>query len=486
MSLAAGVLLASGGPAQLLPAREQMAFTLGFHIILVPFGVAFTTLMMVANYRGLRHNDPEAIKLAQRWSKVAAVLFAVGAVSGTVLSFELGLLWPGLMGRFGAAYGIPFAVEGIFFFLEAIYIAIYIYGWKRMRPWTHFWSGLPVVLAGVGGTCSVVAANGWMNLPGGITLRGGTVVDVRPLAVFFNRAFWYESLHMLLAAYLVAGFVTASVYAVGILRRGSDWYQRMGFLIPFTVAAALIPVQIFVGDVVAREAFHNEPAKFAAIEALPHTGTNVPEKLGGIVGSDGKVHGALPLPGFASLLAGFSTHTRIQGLDAIPAPVRPNPQIVNTVHLSFDVMVGSAFALLGLAAWFVLLWWRRRDRPFGPWFLRACALAGVVSVVCLESGWVVTEVGRQPWTVVGLLLTRDAVTTSGNVWYFFAGSLVILVSVGVAAGFVLRAMKRRWRAGDESGYDVPYGPSSGETLEAAVAPAPAPRGAPGPGRGGVV
>jgi len=196
-----------------------MAFTLGFHIILVPFGVAFTTLMMMANYRAIRHDDADALVLAQRWSKIAAVLFAVGAVSGTVLSFEMGLLWPGLMGRFGQAYGIPFVVEGIFFFLEAIYIAIYIYGWKRVRPWPHFWTGLPVVLSGIGGTASVVAANSWMNLPGGITLRGGNVVDVHPLEVFFNRAFWYETVHMLLAAYLVAGFVTASVYAAGMLKR---------------------------------------------------------------------------------------------------------------------------------------------------------------------------------------------------------------------------------------------------------------------------
>src|SRR3954468_14634791 len=181
---AAAVLAAV--PSQLLPAREQMAFTLGFHIILVPFGVAFTFLMLVANYRGLRHGDETALRLARRWSQVAAVLFAVGAVSGTVLSFELGLLWPGLMGRFGAAYGIPFAIEGLFFFLEAIFVAIYIYGWDRMRPWPHFWTGVPVVLSGVGGPLSVIAANAWMNQPAGFTLRDGVVVDVRPLEVIFN------------------------------------------------------------------------------------------------------------------------------------------------------------------------------------------------------------------------------------------------------------------------------------------------------------
>jgi cytochrome d ubiquinol oxidase subunit I len=465
------VILAIPGSSQILPAREQMAFTLGFHIILVPFGVAFTTLMMMANYRAIRHDDAEALLLAQRWSKVAAVLFAVGAVSGTVLTFEMGLLWPGLMGRFGAAYGIPFEVEGIFFFLEAIYIAIYIYGWKRLRPWPHFWTGLPVVLSGIGGTASVVAANSWMNLPGGITLRNGRVVDVRPLAVFFNRAFWYETLHMVLAAYLVAGFLTAGVYAAGMLkRRPWDGYQRLGFLIPFTVAAVVIPVQIFVGDTVARATYKNEPAKFASIEMLTRTGSDVPETLGGYLGSDGKVHAGIRLPGMASLLAGFSTRTIIRGLDAVPPPVRPQPDLATIVHLSFDVMVAISFALLALAAWFALGWWRRRGIPANPWFLRCSAAAGILSVVCLETGWVVTEVGRQPWTVVGLLLTRDAVTTSGNVWPFFAGTVLVLGSVGVAAIFVLGAMKRRWQAGLDRGFDVPYGP--GQPLEAAVEEAP--------------
>src|SRR3954466_240341 len=276
-----GVLVA--GPSQLLPAREQMAFTLGFHIILVPFGVAFTFLMLIANYRGIRRGDDAAMLLARRWSQVAGVLFAVGAVSGTVLSFELGLLWPGLMGRYGAAYGIPFAVEGLFFFLEAIFVAIYLYGWKRMAPWPHFWTGVPVVLAGIGGTSSVVAANAWMNQPAGFTLRDARVVAVDPWGVFFNDAFWYEALHMLLAAYLVAGFVVAGVYAVGLLRGRRDRYHRLGMTIPLTVAAIAPPIQIYVGDVVAREVFQNEPAKFAALELVTRTGTHVPLHVGGVL-----------------------------------------------------------------------------------------------------------------------------------------------------------------------------------------------------------
>src|SRR5258708_40351154 len=175
-------------------ARSQLAFTVATHIILVPLGVSWAFMALVANARAIRRNDTDALRLAQRWSKVMAVTFAVGAVTGTVLSFEFGLLWPRFMGRFGAAYGIPFVVEGIFFFLEAIFIAIYIYGWKRLRPWPHFWTGLPVVLSGIAGTLSVVAANGWMNLPGGFTMRNGRITDVRPFEVFFNRAFWYEAL----------------------------------------------------------------------------------------------------------------------------------------------------------------------------------------------------------------------------------------------------------------------------------------------------
>ncbi|WP_443071222.1 cytochrome ubiquinol oxidase subunit I [Streptomyces sp. NBC_01476] len=434
-----------------------MAFTLGFHIVLVPFGVALTTLMLIANYRGLRHGDRTALLLARRWSKVAAVLFAVGAVSGTVLTFELGILWPRLMGTYGPAFGFPFAIEGLFFFLEAIFVSIYIYGWDRLPPWAHFWSGVPVSLSGIGGAASVVAANSWMNQPGGITLRDGKVVAVRPAEVFFNGAFWYETAHMLLAAYIVAGFTVAGVYAAGLLRKRRDGYHRTGFLIGFSVAAVAIPVQIFVGDLIARRVFDKEPRKFAAIELLPRTDTHVQETLGGIL-LDGRVRYGLGIPDGASLLAGFRPSTRISGLNAIPAAERPDDAVVSVVHLAFDVMVGTAFLLLGLALWFAWLYWRRREVPANRWFLRCAAVSGVVSVVSLESGWVVTEVGRQPWTVVGLLLTRDAVTTQGNLWPFFSAALAIYAAVAVAALLVLRSMQRRWRESGDETVGVPYGP----------------------------
>jgi cytochrome d ubiquinol oxidase subunit I len=446
-------------PPQLLPAREQMAFTLGFHILLVPFGVAFTFLMLVANYRGIRRHDETALLLARRWSQVAAVLFAVGAVSGTVLSFELGLLWPRLMGAYGAAFGIPFAIEGLFFFLEAIFVAIYIYGWRRMRPWPHFWTGVPVVLSGIGGTSSVVAANAWMNQPVGFTMRDGQVVDVRPLEVIFNDAFGYEAVHMLLAAYMVAGFTIAGVYAVGMLRGRRDRYHRLGLLIPLTVAAIVTPVQIFVGDVAAREVFEKEPAKFAAIEALARTSTHVPEVLGGYY-SDGEVHFGIEIPWGASILSGYLPSTRIRGLNEVPQAVRPPDHLVTIVHLAFDVMVGIGTALLALSAWYALTWWRRRDLPRSPWFLRATAVSGLLAMVALEAGWVVTEVGRQPWTVVGYLLTRDAVTTSGNLWLLFGPTVVLYSAVGAGTLYVLRLLTRRWREEEDAGEDdVPYGPS---------------------------
>jgi cytochrome d ubiquinol oxidase subunit I len=454
--------LAAADPSQLLPARAQMAFTLGFHIILVPFGVAFTFLMLLAELRGIRRGDEASLLLARRWSQVAVVLFAVGAVSGTVLSFELGLLWPGLMGRFGAAFGIPFALEGLFFFLEAIFISIYLYGWQRLQPWPHFLTGIPVVLSGLGGTASVVAANAWMNQPAGFALADGHVAVVRPLQVFFNGAFWFEALHMLLAAYMVAGFVVAGVYAVGLLRDPRNHYQRLGLIIPLTVAGITAPLQVLVGDLATREVFAREPAKFAAIEALTRTGTHVPETLGGVL-LDGQVRGGLPIPSGASILTGFSPDTKIRGLDAVPAPVRLSESLVTVVHLSFDLMVAIGLALLALSVWYALAWWRRRDLPSTAWFLRAVAISGSLSVVALEAGWVVTEVGRQPWTAVGYLLTRDAVTRSGNLWVFFGGVLALYVIVGWATFRVLGLLRLRWRepGGSVTPTDLPYGPSQG-------------------------
>src|SRR3954447_24474658 len=285
-------------------ARSQMAFTLGFHIILVPLGVSWAAMALIANYRAVKHDDQAAMLLAQRWAKYMAVTFAVGAVTGTVLTFEFGLLWPRFMGKYGEAFGIPFAFEGLFFFTEAIFISIYIFGWRRLKPWTHFWTGVPIVLAGVFGSISVVAANAWMNAPEGVTLNSaGDVTDVDPVKVIFNSAMPLMSAHMVVAAYLVGGFLIASVYATGMLRGRRDRYHRLAFAIGFTVAAIATPVQMGVGDGLARWVFENQPSKFASIEMVPQTSSDVPEVLFGHLDSSGQVVGGVPIPGLASILS---------------------------------------------------------------------------------------------------------------------------------------------------------------------------------------
>src|SRR3954465_6558817 len=261
-------------------ARSQMAFTLAFHIILVPLGVSWSVMTLVANYRGIKHRDQDAMLLAQRWSKYMAVTFAVGAVTGTVLSFEFGLLWPRFMGQWGAAFGVPFAFEGLFFFTEAVFISIYIFGWRRLRPWPHFWTGVPIALAGIFGSISVVSANAWMNAPEGVTLSPtGQVVDVDPVGVIFNSAMPLMSAHMVVAAYLVGGFLIASVYATGMLRGRRDRYHRLGLIIGFTVAAVAPPLPMGGGDSLARWVYNNQPVKFAAIELVPKTTSDVPETI---------------------------------------------------------------------------------------------------------------------------------------------------------------------------------------------------------------
>jgi cytochrome d ubiquinol oxidase subunit I len=445
--------------ADLGAARSQMAFTLGFHIILASLGVGFPVLILVANYLGLKRNDTDALRLAQRWSKVAAVTFVIGAITGTVLSFEMGLLWPEFMRRFGDVFGLPFALEGIFFFTEAIFIAIYIYGWKRLSPWTHFWTGVPVAIAGLGGAWSVVAANSWMNQPDGFKLaQDGTASDVNALDAFFNGAVAYEAPHMILAAYLVTGYLVASVYALGMLRGRRDRHHRLGLLIPLTIAAIVTPIQFMVGDTVARSIAKDQPVKFAAMECVQKTHTDVTEYLGGRCTSDG-VKGGIGIPGFDSWLVGFSTDTKVIGLDSVPPDDRPPANTM--LHWAFDAMVGICSVLILLGAWLALSWWRKRDMPKSRWFLRATAASGVAAIVALECGWIVTEVGRQPWIVYEVMRTKDAVTQASGVWVSLGTVLVTYTLLGIATIVVLRAMARRWRTADAAEVDVPYGPRPG-------------------------
>ena len=435
-----------------------MAFTLGFHIILASFGVGFPAMMLIANYRGVRKGDEDALLLARRWSKVVAVTFAVGAVTGTVLSFEFGLLWPEFTGRFGEVFGVLFAIEGICFFLEAIFVAIYIFGWNRLRPWPHFWAGVPIVITGLGGAFSVVAVNSWMNQPQGFSPTTGDVTKVEPLKVIFNPAVPYEVPHMILAAYLVTGFGVASVYAVGMLKGRRDRYHRLGLLIPLTVACALAPIQFAVGDTAARAIANDQPIKFAAMECVQETATHVTEYIYGRCTPDG-VKGGLGIPGFDSFLVGWSTDTKVIGLDTVPADDRPPANTM--LHWAFDTMVGIGTMLIALGLWLAFAWWRKRDIPQTKWFLRAVAVSGVATVVAMECGWIVTEVGRQPWIVYQIMRTEDAVTKADGIWITFGLIVGLYAILGVALVLTLRAMARRWRSAEEEDSEVPYGPSPG-------------------------
>jgi cytochrome d ubiquinol oxidase subunit I len=453
------VVLAPSGELMLATtlqlARGQMAFTLGFHIILASLGVALPALMLLANYRGLRHQDADALKLAQRWSKAVAVTFAVGAVTGTVLSFEFGLLWPAFTGRFGEVFGVLFAMEGIFFFLEAIFVAIYIFGWKRLSPWTHFWTGVPIVITGLGGAFSVVAVNSWMNQPQGYAPTTGKVTSVEPWKVIFNPAVPYEVPHMILAAYLVTGFLVASIYAVGMLHGRHDRIHRLGLLIPLTVACIATPIQFAVGDTAARSIAKDQPIKFAGMECVQTTSTDVTEYIGGRCTSSG-IKGGIGIPGLDSFLVGWSTSTQVVGLDSVPPDDRPPANTM--LHLAFDAMVGICTLLIGLGLWFGIGWWRKKDVPRSRWFLRATAASGVAAVIALECGWIVTEVGRQPWIVYNVMRTSDAVTQASGIGVTFAAVVALYVLLGATLIITLRAMSRRWRDADEDAVDVPYGP----------------------------
>jgi cytochrome d ubiquinol oxidase subunit I len=451
-------------------ARAQMAFTLAFHIVLVPLGVSWAAIALIANYKAIKHDDSAALLLAQRWSKYMAVTFAVGAVTGTVLSFQFGLLWPRFMGQWGDVFGVPFAFEGVFFFLEAIFISIYIFGWRRLSPWAHFWTGVPIVLTGVLGSASVVAANAWMNEPSGFSLDGaGEVVDVDPWGVIFNDAMPLMAAHMIVAAYVVGGFLIASVYAVGMLRGRRDRYHRLGFLIPFTVACIATPIQMGVGDSLTRWVYENQPMKFAAIELVAETSSDVPETIFGYLNSDGEVVGGIPIPGLASILSDPSegTATVIEGLDAFPDDSTPTVRQVNVVHIAWDVMLGLGTVLLLLSVWFGATWLLRRDMPKSRLFLICASTAGALALLTMEAGWVVSEVGRQPWIVYNLMKVDDAATANTGVWIVFILVTVLYTALAVTTIYVLRSMSKRFHRQQESGFapdldehDVPYGPAA--------------------------
>ena len=433
-------ILAQVDQPYLLEARQIQALSLAVHIPLVCFGIAFPVMVLFAEWLHLRTGDPVYKALAKRWSKVMLILFAIGVVTGTILSFELGLLWPGFMEEWGEVFGFAFALEGLAFFAEAIFIAIYVYGWDRLSPRAHFLSGIPIAIAGVAGSSFVIAVNGWMNNPQGFDLGpNGEVTDVRPFEALFNPNLWHEEVHMYLAAFIVASALVAGVYAMAWLRGRRDRHHRAGLIIPLAVLALAAPAQIVIGDWAARTVAQEQPTKLAAMEGLHETTEGAGLTIGGIY-VDGEVYGGVTIPKMLSLLAFHDPDATVQGLDAVPAEDRPP---VAWVRNSFQVMVGIGTGLAALGLWFLWSRWRRGRLPESKWFYRAVVASGPLALVALIAGWIVTEVGRQPWIVYELMRVDEAVTGAEGIPVGYATLVVVYVGLGSVAIFMLRRLARQ-------------------------------------------
>ncbi len=440
----------------LLPARNQMAISLGAHIILACFGVAMPAMLFVLHRMGVK-GDADALELAKRWSKISGVLFAIGAVSGTILAFEMGLLWPGLMEQFGDVVGLAFTLEGISFFIEAIFLGIYVYGWGRLPTKTHQLLLLPMIISGMSGTFFVMSVNSWMNAPTGFDIVNGQVVNINPWAAIFNEAVLLQYLHMLLAAYMVAAFTMVSVYAVGWLRGNRERIHRLGILVPLVFATIVTPIQPIVGHFAGQAIADRQPIKLAAIEGLAETESQVPIILGGFFDGEEVVAGVpVPIPGLASFLAQNNFNAEVVGLNEVPPEDQPP---VNIVRYSFQIMVGIGTGLAMLSTYVAYRWFRHRDTFLeNKWMLRAFSLTGAGAIIAMETGWITTEVGRQPWVVHNVLRTEDAVTDGNWVWFTLIALIIVYVGMFVAGFGVLRSMSKRWAAG-ETDLESPYGPA---------------------------
>ena len=418
----------------------MQALSFAVHIPLVCFGIAFPSLVLLVEWLHLRTGDPLYRTLARRWSKVMLALFAVGAVTGTILSFEMGLLWPGFMAAFGDVFGLGFALEGFSFFVEAIFIAIYVYGWDRLSPRAHFLSGDPDrrrrhhrVTDGDLRQCVDAEPDRLPAARGrpGRRRRAGK-------ALFANPYLWPQLTHMYIAAYLVAGFLVAAAYAVRWLRGDRSRYVRTALMIPLTVAAIAAPVQIVAGDWIARQVAGTQPTKLAAFEGLGETTRGAPIHLGGWF-VDGEVKAGIEIPWLLSLLATHDPDAVVEGLDAVPEAERPP---VNLVRVAFQTMVGIGTFLAVLGVVHVVTLLRRGRMPLSPWFLRAVVVAGPLSVIALIAGWVATEVGRQPWVVYGVMRTNEAVTGADGIPVGYATLVVVYSALITAVAWILRRLAR--------------------------------------------
>ena len=417
-------------------ARSQMGMSLAFHIIFAVIGMAMPLLMVIAEGCYLWTKNPIYLELSKRWAAGTTILFAVGAVSGTVLSFELGLLWPKFMEYAGGIIGMPFSLEGFAFFTEAIFLGIYLYGWNRVSPVLHWLAGIVVAVSGVLSAVFVVFANAWMNTPVGFDVVNGQPTNIHPIAAMLSPASLHETIHMVLAAYVATAFLVAGIHAFFLLRNPRSVFHRASCSVALLVACISIPLQMVSGDSAAREVARLQPAKLAAMEAHYQTGRGVPLVIGGIPDdATGKVNYALEIPYGLSMLVGYNPETKVVGLEDYPRDQWPN---VPLVHLSFDVMVGAGSAMLAVAAWIAWMWWRTRRLPDNKWLLRTLVCCAPLGFIAVETGWFVTELGRQPWIIYGFMRTSAAVTPMPGLAVPFTAFTTVYLLLAVIVIFLLR------------------------------------------------
>ena len=422
-------------------ARALMGMSLAFHILFTAVGIGLPLLLFIAEGIALRTGDETYRQMAKRWGRIAAVLFAIGAVSGTILSFEFGLLWPTWMEFSGGIIGFPFALEGFAFFTEAIFLALYIYGWDRLSPRAHWLCTIPLVVSSAASAFFVISANGWMNQPAGFEMVNGKAVNVDPLAAMFNAAMPYEVTHGALASYVATGFAVAGVYAIAMLRGDRSVYVRKALLLGLAVAAVSTPLQIISGDLSARFLAHNQPEKFAAMEGQFDTEQGAPLRIGGFPDpGDRTTRYAIEIPKLASFLAFEDFDAEVRGLNSFPQDEIPDPRLV---HYSFQAMVGIGFFMLAVAAWVLgLAWWRKRIDP-GRVQLLALAATLPLGFVAIEAGWFVTEFGRQPWIIYQLMRTDEAATPREGIGFILL--VFVLIYIALAAGLALLLLREQRR-----------------------------------------
>ena len=427
----------------LAAARLQMALSLGFHMIFAAIGIGLPLLLVLVEGLWLRTGEPHYKALAKTWSKATAILFAVGAVSGTALSFELGLLWPRYIQITGAVVGHVFGLEGYAFFIEAIFISLYLYGWDRLSPRGHWWCGVVVALSGMLSGIFILGVNAWMQLPVGFTMDGDRVAVSDPIAIFKRPGWFYMAVHSTLSCYIAVAFATASVYAASWLKGRRDAYVRSAIVVSLAVGAITAAVQPLSGDFLAKFVFETQKPKFAAMEGQFHTEKHAPLRIGGWPDvAAGETKYAIEIPGGLSFMATHDFNSVVPGLDQVS---RADWPAVEVVHGAFQAMVGCGMALLGLSAWFWFRYFRRGGAVLEEsWLTRAIWVAGPLGFIALETGWIVTEVGRQPWIINGVLRTADAVTPAEGVPAMFFGFTALYLILGTSVAFLLRGL----RAGD--------------------------------------